>query len=249
MFVTVKRSTFILILLLITALILVSTLPFCRAKSTMASSRRVPIYSVDTSEKKIALSFDAAWGADKTEGIMDILDRYGVKATFFLVGFWVEKYSDIVAEIYSRGFEIGTHSDVHAHMPKMDKEAIVKDLSASVTKIRNVIGENVRLFRPPFGDYNDTLITAAEELGLQTVQWSVDSLDWKNVSAEYSVSRVLTKAHSGAIVLMHNNSDYIIEALPRIIEGLTGQGYELVPVGRLITKEGYVDNNGVQHRK
>lgn len=214
------------------------------------TARRVPVYSVDVEEKLIALSFDAAYGADKTSAIMDILEGESVSATFFLVGFWVRNFPDKAREIAERGFEIGTHSDVHGHMSKMTSEAISNDLKKSKDKIREATGRDPSLFRAPYGEYNDRLITVAEELGLTTVQWSVDSLDWKNESKEAIVNRIKKRAHAGAIILMHNNSDYVTEALPDIIAYLKADGYKIVPVGELIYRENYyIDNNGVQHRK
>ena len=214
------------------------------------TARRIPVYSVDVEEKLVALSFDAAYGADKTTRIMDILEDEGVSATFFLVGFWVRNFPEKAKEIADRGFEIGTHSDVHGHMSKMTSEAIFSDLNASIEKIRTATGVTPTLFRAPYGEYNDRLITAAEGLGLTTIQWSVDSLDWKNESKEAIVTRIKNKVHSGAIVLMHNNSDYVTDALPEIITYLKAEGYKIVPIGELIYRENYyIDNNGVQHRK
>lgn len=209
--------------------------------------RKIPIYSVATEEKKIALSFDAAYGADKTDKIMEILSSYDAKATFFLVGFWVDKYGDETKRIAENGFEIGTHSNTHAHMSKMSAEDISSDLSLSISKIENTAGVKPTVFRAPYGEYNDTLISEAEKLNLYTVQWDVDSLDWKGISAEEITSRVISRAKEGSIVLFHNNSDHIVEALPRILELLKARGYTFCTVGELIYRENYViDNNGRQ---
>ena len=93
-----------------------------------ADRRQVPIYCVDRTDNYVAISFDAAWGADKTRAIMDVCDSYNVKATFFLVGFWIDKYPDMVAEIHSRGFEIGTHSSTHPEMSKLSEEKCKSEL-------------------------------------------------------------------------------------------------------------------------
>ncbi len=211
-------------------------------------SRKIPIYSVATEEKKIALSFDAAYGADKTEKIMEILSQYDAKATFFLVGFWVDKYGDTAKKIADGGFEIGTHSNTHAHMSKMSASDIASDLSLSISKIETQTGVKPIVFRAPYGEYNDTLIEEASKLNLYTVQWDVDSLDWKGISAEEIRSRVVTRAKEGSIVLFHNNSDHIVEALPGILELLKARGYTFCSVGELIYKDNYViDNNGRQN--
>lgn len=211
-----------------------------------ANSREVPIYCVDRSDNRVAISFDAAWGADKTRQIMDVCDSYDVKATFFLVGFWVDKYPDIVAEIASRGFEIGTHSATHPQMSKLTEAQCREELVSSSKKIFEITGNPVELFRPPFGDYNNQLLSVAKGLGLYTIQWSVDSLDWKGLSSREIAERV-QKAASGDIILCHNNSDHIVEALPLIFEAARLKGLSFVPIGELIYKQGYhIDNSGRQ---
>lgn len=211
-----------------------------------ANSREVPIYCVDRQDNRVSISFDAAWGADKTRAIMDVCDSYGVKATFFLVGFWVDKYPDVVAEISSRGFEIGTHSATHPQMSKLTEAQCREELLSSGKKIFEITGKPVELFRPPFGDYDNQLLTVAKGLGLYTIQWSVDSLDWKGLSAREIAERV-QKAQSGDIILCHNNSDHIVEALPLIFEAARLKGLTFVPIGELIYKQGYhIDNSGKQ---
>ncbi len=213
-----------------------------------ANNREVPIYCVDRNDNYVSISFDAAWGADKTRQIMDVCDSYGVKATFFLVGFWVDKYPEMVAEIAARGFEIGTHSATHPQMSKLTEAECRKELTDSAKKIFEITGKPVELFRPPFGDYNNTLLSVAKGLGLYTVQWSVDSLDWKGLSAKEIATRV-QKANSGDIILCHNNSDHIVEALPVIFETLKLKGLQLCPIGQLIYRDNYtVDNSGKQIR-
>lgn len=211
-----------------------------------AGNREVPIYCVDRHDGKVAISFDAAWGADKTAAIMDVCDSYGVKATFFLVGFWVDKYPDMVREICSRGFEIGTHSATHPQMSKLTEAQCRSELTESSRKIFEITGKPVELFRPPFGDYNNQLLQVARGMGLYTIQWSVDSLDWKGLSAREIASRV-QKAESGDIILCHNNSDHIVEALPAIFESLKLKGLSVVPIGQLIYRDGYrIDSSGRQ---
>lgn len=211
-----------------------------------ADKRQVPIYCVDRTDGYVSISFDAAWGADKTRSIMDVCDEYGVKATFFLVGFWIDKYPEMVAEIHSRGFEIGTHSSTHPQMSKLSADKCREELVGSSKKIFDITGVPVRLFRPPFGDYNNQLLTTASSLGLYTIQWSVDSLDWKGLSAREIAERV-QKAKSGDIILCHNNSDHIVEALPLIFEAAKLKNLKFCTIGDLIyTENYYVDGSGKQ---
>ena len=211
--------------------------------------RKVPIYSVDTSEKQVAISFDAAWGADKTEEILEILDEFDVNATFFLVGFWVDDYIDMVKKIDEAGCEIGTHSNTHPDMVKLDIESVSEELSTSVSKIEAVTGKKVTLFRAPFGSYNNQLLEVAESMNLKTIQWDVDTLDWKGLSASEINSRVLSKVQNGSIILMHNNSDHVLDGLRLILTTLKNKGYQIGSIGELVYADNYtVDRNGVQHQ-
>lgn len=213
------------------------------------STRKVPIYCVDTQNKQVAISFDAAWGADKTDEILEILKEYNVSATFFLVGFWVDEYEEEVKKISDAGIEIGTHSESHPDMAKLDAETIKTELTTSIKKIEKITNKKVELFRAPFGSYNNTLLEQAENMGLITIQWDVDTLDWKGLSAQDMCSRVLDKVKNGSIILMHNNSDNILDGLRMILDRLTMQGYEITSVGELVYKDNFeIDRNGVQHK-
>jgi peptidoglycan-N-acetylglucosamine deacetylase len=213
-------------------------------------NKLVPVYCVDTNEKQVAISFDAAWGADKTEKIMDILKEYNVTATFFLVGFWVDKYPELVKKIDANGFEIGTHSNTHPDMTKLSKESAKLELTTCVDMIEKLTEKKVELFRPPYGAYNNTVIDVAKELNLIPIQWSVDSLDWKGLSAKDITTRIINGAKCGAIILCHNNSDYIVEALPMVLDRLKAKGYKVTSVGELVYKQNYeIDRNGVQKLK
>ena len=190
--VKLKSIRFVLVVLLAAVLLAISFNGVSSAQVFFGyNAKLVPVYSVETEKKQVAISFDAAWGADKTQGIMDILEEYDAGGTFFLVGFWVDKYGDLVKEIDERGFEIGTHSNTHPDMTKLSADAMEKELTTCVDMIENITGKNVELFRPPYGAYNDTLIKTSEKLGLIPIQWSVDSLDWKGISAQEITTRII----------------------------------------------------------
>ncbi len=212
-----------------------------------AAPRKLPIYSVERNDKKIAISFDCAWGAEKTQGLIDCMAEYNVKCTFFMTEFWAEKYPDFVLKIHEAGHEIGTHSATHSYMSKLSEEKITEELKTSSAAIERVTGEKVTLFRPPYGDYNDRLISTCEKLGYFSVQWSVDSLDWKEISASDISARIISKVSAGAIILCHNNAKNTLDALPHIFADLQGRGYEFVPVGELIYKQDFkIDAAGRQ---
>jgi len=217
------------------------------SKAYLTANKKLPIYSVKTDENKVAISFDAAWGPDKTRDIMQMCDSYGVKATFFLVGFWVEKYPEMVKEIYNNGFEIGLHSNTHPDMTKLSNNEIKQELTINIDLIETITGKKPTLFRPPFGYYNNKLLEICDDLGIQCIQWSVDSLDWKGLSASEIAGRVISKSEKGSIVLFHNNSDNIIGGLKMILEHYKQQKTSVVPIGELVYRENYkIDTQGQQ---
>ncbi len=211
------------------------------------SSRLVPIYNVGREEKVVALSYDAAWGADKTEDILTVLKEFDAKATFFLVGFWVDKFPEKVEAINGAEMEIGTHSDSHPDLAKKNAETIKQELTSSMSKITKITGKEVELFRAPFGSYNNTVISIASGLGLKTIQWNIDSLDWKGLSAPDVNSRVMKNLVPGSIILMHNNADNVVQSTKLVLQGLKERGYKVTTIGDLIYKENYsIDNAGKQ---
>lgn len=203
------------------------------------SNKKLPIYYVKTEEKKIAISFDCAWGTDYTEKLLAIMQENDVKCTFFMVEFWTKKHPDMVKKISDLGHEIGTHSATHPYMSKLDREVIIKELTSSSKAISDITGKKVEVFRPPYGDYDDLLIDTATELNLYTIQWDVDSLDWKDLSANQIESRVLKKVKNGSIVLFHNQGLHTAEALPNVIVKLKDMGYSFVPIGELIYRDNF----------
>ena len=213
--------------------------------------RQLPVYGVGRGDNQIALTIDAAWDADKTPFILDTLDKYNIKATFFLCGVWVKQYPDFVKEIAKRGHEIGNHSLTHPHMSRMDSIAIQKELSDLDDMLEELTGRRSTLFRPPFGEYNDTVIKAAHEAGYEVIQWSRDTGDWKqDRSAQTILDGVLKKLLRGDIILCHNNGYKIETYLPVHIETAQQKGFRFVTVSELLLSgETSIDSNGIQQAK
>ena len=214
-----------------------------------ASKRKLPIYSVETPEKRVAISFDAAWGADDTDDLLNTLKIYDVKATFFLCGYWIDKYPNKVREIYNAGHDIGNHGNTHAHGAALSLAQNKEEITAVHEKIKNLLGINMDLYRPPYGEYNNTVIQAAEDCKYYPIQWDVDSLDWKNIGVDDEVNRVLNSRNlrDGSIILFHNDAKYTPAALPIILRGLKANGYAVGPISRLIYRNNYkIDSEGRQ---
>ena len=209
--------------------------------SNTVNGKELPIYSVETDDKKVALSFDAAWGNEDTKIILDTLAKYNVHATFFMTGGWVENFPEDVKKIQAAGHDLANHSENHKNMSQLTDEECQEELMKVHNKVKELTDVEMNLFRPPYGDYDDHVITNAKNCGYYTIQWSVDSLDWKDYGVE-SIIKTVTEhkeLKNGAIILMHNGAKYTAQALPTIIEKLQADGYEIVPISELIYKDNY----------
>lgn len=214
-----------------------------------ASVRELPIYCVERDNKCVSLTFDAAWGNEDTQTLIDILDGYNVKATFFVVGAWVDKYPESVKALSDAGHEIMSHSDDHAHFSMLSQSEIVDNLSRCNKKIELITGVEPTLFRCPYGEYDDHVIEAVNSIGMTAIQWNVDSLDWKGISASEISERVMSRVVPGSIVLFHNAAENTPEALPTIVEGLIANGYDIVPVSEILLADEYeIDHTGMQYK-
>lgn len=217
--------------------------------SSSYGDKELPIYSVQTEEKKISISFDAAWGAEDFDEIMKILDKHNVKTTFFMTGEWVEKYPECVKTLVEKGHDLGNHSASHPDMTKLSKEQQREQIQKVHEAVKNLTGYEMDLFRPPYGAYNNDVIRTCYELGYFPVQWNVDSLDWQDLSATEIINKVCNhKALSnGSIILCHNGAKHTAEALDEMLTNLKNQGYEIVPISELILRENFhMDVTGQQ---
>ncbi len=223
-----------LLALLLAFVMVTALLPF-----GAAAARELPIYCVQRSDKVVSLTFDASWGDDHTQTLLSILNRYHVKATFFLVSIWVDAYPNWVKTLADSGMEVMNHSSTHPHLGNLSYAQIQAEVNGCSDKIQAITGVRPTLFRCPYGEYNDTVIRAIRDLGVTPIQWDVDSLDWSGNSANEIKDRVLSKVKPGSIVLCHNDGAHTTEALPEIIETLLARGYSIVPVSQNICAGSY----------
>ena len=243
----IRRRALAISACLLVACAILWAVSYPAAVGASASSRQLPIYCVQRDQNMLSISFDAAWGNEDTQQLIDIMGRYGIKATFFVVGDWVERYPDSVKALHEAGHEIMNHSNSHAHLPRLSTQAVIDDLNACNDKIEAVTGVRPTLIRPPYGDYDDNSIRAIRSMGMEPIQWDVDSLDWKDLSAADITKRVTSRVCPGSIVLFHNAAKHTPEALPGIIEALLADGYTFVPISQLILTGDYtIDHTGRQ---
>ncbi len=210
--------------------------------------RRLPIYSVQTQQKKVALTFDVAWENSDTEELLAVLEPYGVKATFFVTGDFCDRCGEDVKQFAQAGHDVGNHSDMHPHPNQLKKVDLLSDTKACNRKIKELIGTQPTLYRAPYGEYNSEVIAAVEDsLNMKVIQWDVDSMDWKRNGVEAAVQNVLSKVQSGSIILFHNDLETTVPAVEKVIRRLQGQGYEFVLVKDMIYQTDYtIDATGRQ---
>ena len=246
----IKKSTGLIYMTVFMLFIGLVCLGRTQTMMVAGADRDLPIYCVDKGEEKVvSISFDAAWGAEDTMQLIDILNQYDVKATFFVVGSWVDEFPDAVKALSEAGHEIMNHSNSHPHMTRISKEKMKAEVEKCNEKIAAITGKIPDLFRAPYGDYNNDVIQAVRECGCYPIQWSVDSLDWKDLTATQITERVMGKLHPGAIMLFHNAALHTPEALPDILKRAQNAGYQFVPISELIYRDHYtIDRAGKQLR-
>ncbi len=213
--------------------------------SSNVSGRNLPIYCVETTEPKIALSFDAAWGNEDTDEILSILKKHDIHVTFFMTGGWVENYPEDVKKILAAGHDLGNHSENHKNMSQLSASECKDEIMKTHEKVKELTGYDMFLFRPPYGDYDNDVITTTESCNYYPIQWDVDSLDWKDYGVDSIIKTVCSHKHlgNGSIILCHNGATYTAAALDQMISQLKEQGYQIVPVSELILRDHYHMNS------
>ncbi|MDD5017392.1 MAG: polysaccharide deacetylase family protein [Eubacteriales bacterium] len=247
----VKKSTIIraaVFILLVVGAIVYTQVALVDAAPVSSQSESMPICSVDTDEKVVALTFDTAFGdMDYTAEILDVLDEESVRATFFVMGLWANEYPDKLDDILTGGQEIANHSMDHVRYPDLSTSEILADAGEAADLIFDMTGYDTRLIRMPYGAFDTESILALESEGYIPIKWSLDSKDWKGYDAEKVVNGVLSEVKSGDIIMFQNNMAATPEALQEIILGLREQGYKIVTVSDLLLDSAYiVDGNGTQ---
>lgn len=192
-----------------------------------------PLYNGNLAKPQVALACNVFWGEEHLPSMLDALDRAGVKITFFIGGSWANRHPGLLKEIAARGHELGNHTWGHPHPNTLDKTRNQEQITRTEKLVAELTGVTTRLYAPPYGEFNDTVLAAADELGYTTILWSIDTVDWKRPPAETILSRVLGKLHNGAIILMHP-TEPTAQALPELIFRIQGKGYTIKPVSDIL---------------
>ncbi len=240
----VRKTTLVTVIAVLLAMMIL--IPVSMPVADPAASTEeggLPIYSVETEEKKVAVTFNAAWDDKELDRVLHTLSEYNCRCTFFLVGTWAEKYPEAARKIRDAGHEIACHSYDHAHFSKLSEEEIRSDLEKSDTIIKEITGADCMLFRAPYGEYTPSLTRICRETGRYCIQWDADSLDWKGLSAAEMEERILSRLRNGSIILFHVGAENTASALPALLEKIRAEGYAFSTVGDLIYKENYTVNH------
>jgi peptidoglycan/xylan/chitin deacetylase (PgdA/CDA1 family) len=212
-------------------------IPATEEEATTDESTVITAGIAKRTTKQIALTFDAGWLYENTGALLNLLDTYNIKSTFFVRGLWAKEHPDLAAEIVNRGHALENHSLTHGHMNTMSDAEVENEIQKTTEIIKETTGYLPQLFRPPFGEYDKRVLRILKEEGYPyTILWTVDSYDWAEelngvkITKDYLVNRVLDNASDNGIVLMHVGGYETINALPEIINGLISEGYKFVKV-------------------
>lgn len=247
---TITKYTLLTVVCIIISAVLVVAAIITQCVSASSPERKLPIYAVETDEKKVAITFDAAWSNQDTDELINILKKHNAKATFFIVGDWAEKFPESVKAFYDNGHTIANHSDTHKAFSKCTYKEIREEIMNCNAKLEKIIGAKVTLVRAPSGDYTNQSLDVARELSMPMIQWDVDSLDYKGLSVDEIVKRITSRTVNGSIILFHNGVENTAAALDKTLTELEKKGYSFVSVDELIYKDNYyLDHTGRQHKK
>ncbi len=227
-------------------LIAVSLVPLSMVASRSAAGKNaesLPLYSVETAEKKVAVTFNAAWGAEDIDSILETLQAFNAKCTFFIVGTWAEKYPEAVHKIKNAGHEIGSHSYNHGHYGEMTEAEMMQDMDKADAALQSITGETTRLFRAPYGEYTEEAVKTVRSRGQYMIQWNIDSLDYAGKSTAEMEARILPRLRPGSIILFHTGTEQTAAALPALLHKIKEEGYTFSTVGDLMYTEGYTINH------
>lgn len=225
-------------------------------KNALATSsfytNEIPIYSVNTDQPVLALTFDSAWGSEDIDSILSILEKHNAPATFFVTGEWASRYPTAIQSIDRAGHDLGNHGNSHKHMPQISKQEMASEIQTCHNIVYDIIQKDMSLFRAPYSDWNRDVVDVAHMLGYSAINHSIDSLDWKDYGCERLIRTVCEHKNleNGSIILLHTGTKYTGKSLDIMLTNLEEQGYRFTRLSSLIYKSNYyLDHTGKQYSK
>ena len=249
-----KEKIYAYLVSVITIVLLLGLATTMSNKDTVETSanttKLLPIYNVQTNENKVAFTMNCAWNADDIDQILTVLKENNTKITFFMVGDWIEKFPEAVKKISDEGHEIASHSDTHPHVNNLTYEQNIEEIEKSNDKIEQITGKRTNIYRAPYGEYNNTVVKAAQDKGYYIIQWNLDTLDYSGLTGEQMWDRLKDKIKAGDIILSHNGTKNTANSLDMLIKNIKYKGLEVVTISDLIYKDNYeINSNGTQIKK
>lgn len=190
-------------------------------------------YNGDTTKNDVTLMINVYWGTEYLDGMLEILDNYNVKTTFFIGGTWAVLNEDYLTKIYESGHELANHGYHHKDHDKLDEAGNLNEISTTHKIVKELTGVEMDLFAPPSGAYDSLTVTCAEQLGYHTIMWTRDTIDWRDHDSNLIYSRAVKNAKGGDLILMHP-TEATVEALPKIIEFFQASNFNLTTVSENI---------------
>ena len=190
-------------------------------------------YNGDTTKNDVTLMINVYWGTEYLDGMLEILNNYNVKTTFFIGGTWAVLNEDYLTKIYESGHELANHGYHHKDHDKLDEAGNLNEISTTHKIVKELTGVEMDLFAPPSGAYDSLTVTCAEQLGYHTIMWTRDTIDWRDHDSNLIYSRAVKNAKGGDLILMHP-TEATVEALPKIIEFFQANNFNLTTVSENI---------------
>lgn len=210
--------------------VVITVLALNGAGAMEASGKNYAVYRGSADNPYVSLMFNVYWGTEYIDGILEVLDAYDVKTTFFIGGSWAAKNNSAVKKIAAAGHEIGSHGYNHKDAEQLSYERNLDEMVPAEKLLEELTGQQISLFAPPSGSVGDAMFTAAEELGYSVIMWSRDTVDWRDKNPDLVFTRATSDIRNGELILMHPTA-HTLEALPRILDSYTSSGFKTVPVG------------------
>lgn len=208
-------------------------LPTLASWLALEGDKPKPVYNGNLAKAQVALACNVFWGEEYLPSMLDSLDRHDVKITFFLGGTWVAEHPELAQELARRGHELGNHSYSHPHPNSLSQEGNKAQIARTEKLVAELTGVTTRLYAPPYGEFNNSVLAAAAELGYTTIMWSIDTIDWRKPPAEKIITKVSGKLHNGAIILIHP-TEPTAQALPELLFRIKEKGFAVLPVSAIL---------------